>query len=36
MIVFWKKAEDEADKEIELNKTKSFDSVEDFIYDLEK
>ena len=32
----WKKAEDEADKEIEFNKTKSFNSVEDFIYDLEK
>ena len=32
----WERAEDEADKEIDSNKTKSFDTVENFIYDLEK
>ncbi|MBI9039230.1 MAG: hypothetical protein JEY97_13935 [Bacteroidales bacterium] len=32
----WKKAEDVADNEINSDKTKSFDNVEDFISDLEK
>lgn len=32
----WERAEDEADKEIDSNKTKSFDTVENFISDLEK
>ena len=32
----WKDAENEADKEITSDKTKSFDTVEDFISDLEK
>jgi len=30
----WKKAEDEADREISSDKTESFDTVEDFIADL--
>ena len=32
----WEKAEAEADKEIAARKTKSFDSIEDFIADLKK
>jgi predicted CopG family antitoxin len=32
----WEKAEAEADKEIALGKTKSFDTVEDLITDLKK
>jgi len=32
----WEKAEAEADKEIAAGKTKSFDSIEDFIADLKK
>lgn len=32
----WEKAEDEADKEIAAGKTKSFDSVDDFLADLKK
>jgi len=32
----WEKAEAEADKEIAAGKTRSFDSIEDFIADLKK
>jgi hypothetical protein len=32
----WEKAEADADKEIAAGKTKSFDSIEDFIADLKK
>jgi hypothetical protein len=32
----WEKAEAEADKEITARKTRSFDSIEDFIADLKK